>query len=143
MMSKTFEAFKYRDYRLLWIGNLCTTIAVWIQTTTMSWVSYSLTGTGSTIGVVNAMRMFPTLTMTPIAGVAVDRFNRNKIIAISQPIRWNKRYFSLSPGIAVTAPASDKSQSVNFSEYSSRSRLAFFPLPNRRSGLQGFPPAAP
>jgi MFS family permease len=83
-MSKTFEAFKFRDYRLLWIGNLCTTIAVWIQTTTMSWVAYSLTGTGSTIGVVNAMRTFPTLVMTPIAGVAVDRFNRNKIIAFSQ-----------------------------------------------------------
>jgi MFS family permease len=83
-MSETFEAFKFRDYRLLWIGNLCTTIAVWIQTTTMSWVAYSLTGTGSTIGVVNAMRTLPNLVMTPIAGVAVDRFNRNKIIAISQ-----------------------------------------------------------
>jgi MFS family permease len=83
-MGKIFEAFRYHDYRLLWIGNLCMTIAVWIQTTTMSWVAYSLTGTGSTIGVVNAMRMIPTLVMAPIAGVAVDRFNRNKIIAFSQ-----------------------------------------------------------
>lgn len=83
-MPKIFEAFRFRDYRLLWIGNLCMTIAVWIQTTTMSWVAYSLTGTGSTIGVVNAMRMIPTLVITPIAGVAVDRFNRNKIIAFSQ-----------------------------------------------------------
>ncbi len=80
----TFEAFKYRDYRLLWVGNLCTTIAVWIQTTTMSWVAYAITGTGSTIGIVNAMRMLPTLVMTPISGFTVDRFNRNKIIAISQ-----------------------------------------------------------
>jgi MFS family permease len=83
-MRRTFEAFKYRDYRLLWIGNLCTTIAVWIQTTTMSWVAYSLTGAGSTIGIVNAMRSFPNLVITPIAGVAVDRFSRNKIIALSQ-----------------------------------------------------------
>lgn len=80
----TFEAFKYRDYRLLWVGNLCTTIAVWIQTTTMSWVSYALTGSGTTIGMVNSMRMVPTLFMTPIAGVAVDRFSRNIIIAVSQ-----------------------------------------------------------
>jgi len=83
-MSGTFEAFKYRDYRLLWVGNLCTTIAVWIQTTTMSWVAYSLTGTGRTIGVVNAMRMLPALVIAPISGVIVDRFNRNKIIALSQ-----------------------------------------------------------
>lgn len=83
-MSTIFEGFRYRDYRLLWIGNLFMTIAVWIQTTTMSWVAYSLTGTGSTIGVVNAMRMIPTLLMTPIVGVAIDRFHRNRIIASSQ-----------------------------------------------------------
>jgi MFS transporter, DHA1 family, staphyloferrin A biosynthesis exporter len=83
-MHGTFEAFKYRDYRLLWIGNLCTTIAVWIQTTTMSWVAYTLTGSGSTLGLINGIRMIPTLLITPVAGVAVDRFNRNKIIAISQ-----------------------------------------------------------
>ena len=80
----TFEAFRYRDYRLLWIGNLCQTIAVWIQMTTMSWLAYALTGSGRTLGLVNAMRMVPTLFVTPIAGVAVDRFNRNKIIAVSQ-----------------------------------------------------------
>ena len=83
-MPNTFEAFQYRDYRLLWIGNLCTTIAVWIQTTTMSWVAYALTGSGRTLGLVNAMRTIPTLLVTPVAGVAVDRCSRNKIIASSQ-----------------------------------------------------------
>jgi MFS family permease len=83
-MRNTFEAFQYRDYRLLWFGNLCTTIAVWIQTTTMSWVAYTLTGSGSTLGLVNAMRTIPTLLVTPIAGVVVDRASRNKIIAVSQ-----------------------------------------------------------
>jgi MFS family permease len=81
---ETFEAFKYRDYRLLWVGNLCTTIAVWIQTTTISWVAYTFTGAGSTIGIVNGMRVIPTLFMSPISGITVDRFNRNKIIAVSQ-----------------------------------------------------------
>jgi len=83
-MNNTFEAFRYRDYRLLWFGNLFTTIAVWIQTTTMSWLAYALTGSGSTLGLVNAIRTVPTLFVTPIAGVAVDRTSRNKIIAISQ-----------------------------------------------------------
>jgi MFS family permease len=52
--------------------------------TTMSWLAYDLTGSGSTLGLVNGMRMIPTLFVTPMAGVAVDRFNRNKIIAVSQ-----------------------------------------------------------
>jgi len=84
VMSRTFEAFRYRDYRLLWFGNLFTTVAVWIQTTTMSWLAYSLTGSGSTLGLVNAIRTVPTLLVTPIAGVAVDRTSRNRIIAASQ-----------------------------------------------------------
>jgi MFS family permease len=83
-MNKTFEAFKYRDYRLLWVGNLCTTIAIWIQMTTMSWVTYALTGSGHALGLVNGMRTIPTLLITPMAGVAVDRYSRNKIIAVSQ-----------------------------------------------------------
>ena len=80
----TFEAFRYRDYRLLWIGNLCQTIAIWIQMTTMSWLAYDLTGSGRTLGLVNGMRIIPNLFFTPIAGVTVDRLNRNKIIAVSQ-----------------------------------------------------------
>lgn len=83
-MTKTFEAFEFRDYRLLWVGNLCTTIAVWIQTTTMSWVAYSLTGSGRTLGLVNGFRTVPALVFAPLAGLAVDRFHRNRIIAVSQ-----------------------------------------------------------
>ncbi len=80
-MRRIFKAFRYRDYRLLWISNLCMPIAVWIQATTMNWVAYSLTSIGSTIGEVNAMRMIPTLVMSPIAGVAVGRFSSIKLLA--------------------------------------------------------------
>ena len=84
VMHNIFEAFRHRDYRLLWVGNLCTTSAFWIQATTMGWVAYTLTGSGRTIGLVNLMRAIPTLLVTPIAGVAVDRLSKNKIIAVSQ-----------------------------------------------------------
>lgn len=80
----TFEAFRYRDYRLLWSGNFLTTIANWIQITTMGWLAYALSGSGTTLGAVMAMRSIPTLIMAPLAGMAADRYSRNVIIAVSQ-----------------------------------------------------------
>jgi hypothetical protein len=40
--------------------------------------------------------------------------------------RWNKRSSSLSPGIAVTPPASDRSQYVSFPAYSNAIRKGFY-----------------
>ncbi len=79
-----FYAFRIPNYRLLWVGNALTSVAMWIQQTTMGWVVYDLTGSGSLLGGVNAVRTIPTVLMTPIAGVASDRISRNAIVATSQ-----------------------------------------------------------
>src|SRR5262245_25947237 len=79
-----FFAFRYRNYRLLWLGNAFTSVAMWIQGTTMGWVVYDLTGSGALLGSLAAVRIFPTLFLTPIAGMASDRISRNVIVAVSQ-----------------------------------------------------------
>lgn len=80
----TFYAFRYRNYRLLWLGNAFTSVAMWMQNTTMGWVVYDLTGSGALLGSVSAVRALPTLLLTPIAGMASDRISRNTIVAVSQ-----------------------------------------------------------
>lgn len=80
----TFHAFRYRNYRLLWIGDLSTSAGMWIQQTVMGWVVYDLTGSGGTLGAVNLMRTIPILFFSAIAGVATERAPRNRIIAVSQ-----------------------------------------------------------
>jgi MFS family permease len=80
----TFHAFSYRNYRLLWIGDLATAAGAWIQQTVMGWVVYDMTGSGSILGAVNLMRTIPILLFSPAAGVATDRVPRNRIIAVSQ-----------------------------------------------------------
>jgi MFS family permease len=80
----TFEAFSFANYRLLWTGNFLSTVAMWIQTTTMGWVVYSLTGSGAVLGSINLVRAVPAVAVTPLAGVTLDRFHRNTIIAVSQ-----------------------------------------------------------
>ncbi|MCX6021115.1 MAG: MFS transporter [Chloroflexi bacterium] len=80
----TFHAFRFRNYRLLWLGDLFAATALWTQQTALGWVVYDLTKSGEVLGAVNAVRIIPTLFLTPVAGVATDRYSRNRIIAVSQ-----------------------------------------------------------
>ena len=80
----TFYAFRYVNYRLLWLGDLFTAAANWMMQTATAWVVLQLTGTGQAVGTVNLMRLFPTLLLSPVAGVVTDRYSRNKIILLSQ-----------------------------------------------------------
>ena len=43
----TLYAFKYRDFRLVWLGSAFQSAAMWIQLTTMGWLSYDLTGSAA------------------------------------------------------------------------------------------------
>ncbi len=98
----TFHAFRYPNYRLLWLGNAFTATAQWVQNTTMGWVVYDLTGSGSMLGAVNGMRIIPTLVLSPVAGVVTDRFSRNRVIAVSQVALFTFT-FALATGLALHA----------------------------------------
>lgn len=76
----TFHAFRYRNYRLLWAGQLLTAAAMWTQQTALGWVVYDRTGSGSILGAMNLMRMVAIVLFSPAAGVASDRISRNRII---------------------------------------------------------------
>jgi len=82
----SFHAFKFQNFRWLWLGNLFSGGAQWIQQTTMGWVVYDLTGSGGILGAMNAMRSVAMLLVMPFAGVSADRVSRNLIIGISQSL---------------------------------------------------------
>ncbi len=82
----TFYAFRYRNYRLQWTGDLFTSAAQWIQQTVVGWMVYDLTGSGTMLGAVNMMRSIPILLFAPAAGAATDRMSRARIIIWSQVV---------------------------------------------------------
>ncbi len=82
----TLYAFRYRNYRLLWAGDVFTAAAQWIQQTAVTWVVYALTGSGSLTGTIGLMRAVPILLLSPVAGTTSDRVSRNRIISVSQMI---------------------------------------------------------
>ena len=79
-----FHSFRYRDFRILWYSNGLSTIANWIQQTTIGWLVFDLTGSGSILGLMNGLRSIPMFFLTPVAGVAADRMDRKRLMLSTQ-----------------------------------------------------------
>src|SRR3954468_23480843 len=84
MAISTFSAFKHRNYRLYFIGQSVSLIGTWMQKTAVSWVIYSLTHSKFMLGLTLFAAMFPSFIFSFIGGVAADRYDRYKLLLLTQ-----------------------------------------------------------
>ncbi len=82
--ENTFRALKYRNFRLFIAGQSISTTGTWMQSVAMSWLVYRLTGSALLLGFVGFMSQIPTFIFSPFAGVFADRYDRHKIIVMTQ-----------------------------------------------------------
>jgi len=83
-LSNIVRSLRYRNYRLFFYGQSISLIGTWIQRITVPWLVYRLTGSVFLLGLVGFAGQIPTFLMAPFAGVLVDRWNRHKILVITQ-----------------------------------------------------------
>ncbi len=88
-----FRTLQYRNYRLFFTGQCVSLIGTWIQIIAASWLTYRLTNSAFLLGFITFAGQIPTLLLTPIAGVLVDRWNRYKLLKTTQIL------FALQSGI--------------------------------------------
>ncbi len=84
MNISTFNAFKSRNYRLYFAGQSISLIGTWMQKTAVSWVVYSLTHSKLMLGVTLFATLFPSFLLSFIGGVAADRYNRYRLLLLTQ-----------------------------------------------------------
>ncbi|MBB6274280.1 MFS family permease [Pedobacter cryoconitis] len=84
MDISTFSAFKSRNYRLYFTGQSISLIGTWMQKTAVSWVVYSETHSKFMLGLTLFASMFPSFVFSFLGGVASDRYNRYKLLLITQ-----------------------------------------------------------
>jgi len=84
MQISTFNAFKSRNYRLYFSGQSISLIGTWMQKTAVSWVVYSETHSKFMLGLTLFASMFPSFVFSFLGGVASDRYNRYKLLLITQ-----------------------------------------------------------
>lgn len=84
MNINTFNAFKSRNYRLYFGGQSISLIGTWMQKTAVSWVVYSETHSNFMLGLTLFASLFPSFVFSFLGGVASDRYNRYKLLLLTQ-----------------------------------------------------------
>ncbi|MFB6453825.1 MFS transporter [Chitinophaga sp. Hz27] len=80
------SVLKNRNYTLYISGKTISQLGTWMQRTAVVWVVYSITHSSFLLGVTVFAETFPSFLLSIMGGVAADRWNRYRIIQITQII---------------------------------------------------------
>src|SRR3954451_13203821 len=75
-----------RNFGPYFIGNASSASGTWFQNLAASLLVYRLTGSAFLLGVLNFCNFIPVLLLAPWAGSAADRFDRRKLILVTQVV---------------------------------------------------------
>ena len=78
------RALRSRNFRLFFGGQSISLVGTWITRVATSWLVYRLTGSLLLLGIVGFCGQIPTLVLSPFTGVLVDRWNRHRLLVITQ-----------------------------------------------------------
>ncbi|TFB57831.1 MFS transporter [Cryobacterium sp. TMT1-62] len=122
-----FRSLSIPNYRIWFAGALVSNIGTWMQRTAQDWIVLTeLTDYNATaVGIVMALQFGPQLVLMPWSGLIADRFNRRRLLILTQTLMgllalglgvitvtgvaelWHVYLFALGLGIvaAIDAPA--------------------------------------
>jgi len=80
------RALRYRNYRLFFIGQSISLIGSWMQRIAIGWLVYRLTNSMMLLGIVMFTSQIPVLLFAPLAGVLADRWNRHRLLILTQSV---------------------------------------------------------
>jgi MFS family permease len=78
------RALRHRNYRLFFAGQSISLIGTWLTRVATSWLIYRLTGSALLLGVLGFAGQIPTFLLAPLAGVLVDRWDRYRVLVVTQ-----------------------------------------------------------
>lgn len=81
-----FRAFRYRNYRLFFLGQSLSLVGVWMQLVAVGWLVYRLTGSALQLGIVAFAGQISTLILPPLAGLLADRMDRRRLLIWTQSL---------------------------------------------------------
>ena len=80
----------HRNFRLFFAGQGVSLIGTWMTTVAISWLVFRLSGktleSATMLGVVDFAGQIPALILAPFAGVLVDRWNKRRLLVVTQSL---------------------------------------------------------
>lgn len=87
MLRRTFKAFQYRDFRLLWAGACTSSIGTWMQEIAQNWLVLEITNSPFLLGLDAFLGDIPIFLFSLVGGVIADRMDRRKLLMFSQVVQ--------------------------------------------------------
>jgi predicted MFS family arabinose efflux permease len=78
------RAFRHRDFRLFWTGQVVSLVGSWMQGLAQAWLVLELTDSPFLLGLVSALQFAPVLCLSLLAGVVADRLPRRAVVLGTQ-----------------------------------------------------------
>src|SRR5450756_1340114 len=83
-LKSIYRALQHRNYRLFFGGQSISMIGTWMQIIAVNWLTFRLTHSMFLLGVGGFTSRIPTFVLAPFAGVLIDRWNRHRILVVTQ-----------------------------------------------------------
>jgi len=83
-VKRLFVLFTLRNYRWYFGGQVVSLSGSWMMQTAIIWLVYKLTHSAFHVGLIAFVGQLPTLLLSPMAGVWIDRLDRIKILLATQ-----------------------------------------------------------
>ncbi len=81
-----FPAFRSRDFVIFWIGQAVSLIGTWMQSTTLPYLAYRISGRPLDLGLIGFAATLPTLFLALPGGVIIERLDKRKSVIVLQAI---------------------------------------------------------
>lgn len=85
-LQPILRSLNSRNYRLFFTGQAISLIGTWMTQIATIWLVYHLTNSAWWLGVVGFSSQIPSFILAPFGGILVDRWNRHRILLITQTL---------------------------------------------------------
>lgn len=85
--KKTFKAFQYHDFRIMWLGACTSSIGTWMQSLAQAWLVFELSKSSVYLGLDAFCAQIPVFLFSLLGGVFADRKSRRGLLLMSQFIQ--------------------------------------------------------
>jgi MFS family permease len=85
-LKTAIRALKHRNFRLFFGGQIVSLVGTWMQRIALAWLVYRLTQSAFLLGAVGFAGQIPTFLLAPVAGVFADRWNRRRVLIVTQSL---------------------------------------------------------
>lgn len=85
--GSAWESMRDRNYRLFWLGGFVSNTGRWFQSVAIPAIIWQLTESAAWVGLAGFSRMAPMALVSPIAGALADRYDRRKLLLVTQSLQ--------------------------------------------------------